>query len=93
LVDDISIADLPFNLTSTWQLVRLGAGTDHVMFRVTMPFTREEAHVTFSAEALGRLKIGLQRAGLDPRFFAWPPDHDPNRRSTNPRSPRHQATR
>jgi len=79
LVDDLAPADLPVNLTSTWQLVRLSAGRDHVLLRVTMPFTGEEAHVTFSAEALARLKTGLQRAGLDSRFFAWPPDSDPNR--------------
>ena len=79
LVDDLAPADLPVNLTSTWQLVRLGAGRDHVMLRVTMPITGEEAHVTFSAEALARLKTGLQRAGLDSRFFAWPPDSDPDR--------------
>ena len=79
LVDDLVPAELPVNLTSTWQLVRLSAGRDHVMLRVTMPFTGEEAHVTFSAEALTRLKTGLQRAGLDSRFFAWPPESDPNR--------------
>ena len=79
LVEDIPVADLPVNLTSTWQLVRLCSGTDHVMLRVAMPFTGKEAHVTFSAEALGRLKTGLQRAGLDSRFFAWPPESDPNR--------------
>ena len=49
------------------------------MLRVLMTFTGEETHVTFSAEALGRLKTGLQRAGLDFRFFAWPPEGDPNR--------------
>jgi hypothetical protein len=64
LVEDIPVADLPVNLTSIWQLVRLCSGTDHVMLRVSMPFTGKEAHVTFSAEALGRLKTGLQRAGL-----------------------------
>jgi formylglycine-generating enzyme required for sulfatase activity len=79
LVEDLPVADLPFNLTSTWQLVRLCSGTDHVMLRVTMPFTGDEAHVTFSAEGLGRLKTGLQRAGLDPRFFDWPPAGDPDR--------------
>jgi formylglycine-generating enzyme required for sulfatase activity len=79
LVEDLPIADLPVYLTSTWQLVRLCAGRDHVMLRVTMPFTGEEAHVSFSSEALARLKTGLQRAGLDPRFFAWPPESDPNR--------------
>ena len=79
LVEDIDVADLPFNLTSTWQLVRLCSGTDHVMFRVSMPVIGSEVHVTFSEEGLGRLKLGLQRAGLDPRFFAWPPASDPNR--------------
>ena len=79
LIEDIPVADLPVNLTSTWQLVRLCSGTDHVMLRVSMPFTGQEAHVTFSAEALGRLKTGLRRAGLDSRFFAWPPEGDPSR--------------
>jgi formylglycine-generating enzyme required for sulfatase activity len=79
VVDDTAVADLPVNLAGTWQVVRLCSGTDHVMFRVTMPFTGEEAHVTFSAEGLGRLKTGLQRAGLDSRYFAWPPPGDPDR--------------
>jgi formylglycine-generating enzyme required for sulfatase activity len=79
LVEDIPVADLPVNLTSTWQLVRLCSGTDHVMLRVAMPFTGKEAHVTFSAEALGRLKTGLQRVGHDSRFFASPPEGDPSR--------------
>jgi len=79
LVEDIPVSELPFNLTSTWQLVRLCGSTDHVMLRVNLPFTGTEAHVTFSVEALGRLKTGLQRAGLDSRFFAWPPEDDPNR--------------
>jgi hypothetical protein len=33
------------------------------MLRVLMPFTGKETHVTFSAEAFGRLKTGLR-----PRF-------------------------
>src|SRR4051794_26349038 len=64
LIDDIPVSELPFNLTGSWQLVRLGGGTDHVMQRVTMPFTGAEAHVTFSAEGLARLRTGLRRAGL-----------------------------
>ena len=36
-------------------------------------------HVTFSKEGLARLRNGLTRAGLDPRFFAWPPADEPNR--------------
>ena len=79
LIEDIAIADLPVNLTGTWQLVRLGAGRDHIMRRATMPVTGTEVHVTFSAEGLVRLRAGLRRAGLDPRFFDWPPEHDPDR--------------
>ena len=26
-----------------------------------------------------RLKHGLEEAGLDPKYFAWPPQNDPNR--------------
>ena len=35
-----AVADLPVYLTSTWQLVRLCSGRDHVMLRVTMPHYR-----------------------------------------------------
>jgi TIR domain len=75
LIEDLAGADLPVYLTSTWQLVRLCSGRDHVMLRVIMPITGDEAHVTFSAEGLARFKFGLQRAGLDTRFFlaAAPP--------------------
>ena len=33
----------------------------------------------FSAEGLQRLKHGLEEAGLDPKYFAWPPQSDPDR--------------
>ncbi len=35
--------------------------------------------ITFSREGLSRLKIGLTQAGLDPRFFVWPPADEPDR--------------
>jgi formylglycine-generating enzyme required for sulfatase activity len=79
LVEEIPVTDLPMSLTGTWQIVRLCSGTDHLKLRVLMPITGKEAYVTFSAEALGRLKAGLQRAGLDSSFFPWPPEGDPNR--------------
>ena len=41
--------------------------------------THEEAHVTFSAEGLQRLKLGLGEAGLHAKSFDWPPPSDPNR--------------
>jgi hypothetical protein len=30
-------------------------------------------------EGLTRLKLGLERAGLDAKFFSWPPGGDPKR--------------
>ena len=42
----------------------LASGQDHSMFRVRLPRTHEEAHVTFSAEGLARLRNGLAKAGL-----------------------------
>ncbi len=44
-----------------------------------MPITHEVGYVTFSREGLERLRRGLTQVGLDPRFFAWPPESDPKR--------------
>ena len=79
IIDATQVDELPVELTGTWQVVDLASGQDHVMFRVVLPRNQEEAHVTFSKEGLTRLRAGLAKAGLDPRFFAWPPAHDPNR--------------
>jgi formylglycine-generating enzyme required for sulfatase activity len=79
LIEDLPVGELPEELTGTWQIVRLAAGRDHIVFRVVLPVTQEEAHVTFSMEGLQRLKHGLEEAGLDARYFAWPPQNDPNR--------------
>ena len=79
LIEDIPVADLPVNLTATWQIVNLATGRDHEMLKATLPFTQEEVHVTFSAEGLKRLRAGLRQAGLDPTAFAWPPASDPDR--------------
>ena len=79
LIEDIPIGDLPATLTGTWQLVPLASGRDHIMMRVVLPGAQQEAHVTFSQEGLTRLRIGLERAGLDARLFAWPPADEPKR--------------
>ena len=44
-----------------------------------LPRTHDEVKIGFSQEGLTRLRAGLVKAGLDPRFFAWPPDTDPDR--------------
>jgi len=79
LIDDLSVPELPVYLRETHQAVALGAGADHRVFRPIMPVTHQEGHVTFSKEGLARLKAGLTKAGLDPRFFAWPPENEPGR--------------
>src|SRR5208283_2005053 len=71
--------DLPKRLKGTWQVVDLRAGAELRTFRVTLPATHEPAEVRFSEEGLARLRGGLTKAGLDPRFFAWPPRDDPDR--------------
>jgi len=78
LIEDVSIGDLPSEVTATWQLVDLASGSDHRMFQAMLP-DGGEAHVTYSKGGLARLKAGLTRAGLDARFFAWPPESDPDR--------------
>jgi hypothetical protein len=78
LIEDLATADLPSELTDTWQLVNLAAGTDGRLFKAALP-NGTQTHVTFSASGLARLKFGLTKAGLDARFFAWPPEAEPNR--------------
>ena len=69
LIEDLPVGELPEDLAGTWQIVRLAAGRDHVMLRAILPVTHEEAHVTFSAEGLQRLKHGLEAAGLESQIF------------------------
>ena len=79
LVEAIPQAELPADLKDTWQLVDLVSGRDHVMLRAQLPHSHDEVHITFSKDGLARLRNGLARAGLDPRYFAWPPRQDPDR--------------
>ena len=79
LIDGLAIADLPPEIARDWQLVDLASGRDHATFRAVTPDGGKEQHVTFSQSGLARLKAGLNRAGLDPKYFAWPPESDPDR--------------
>ena len=79
LIDELAVADLPPEIARDWQLVDLASGRDHVAFRAVTPDGGAERHVTFSQSGLARLKAGLNRAGLDPKYFAWPPESDPDR--------------
>jgi hypothetical protein len=79
LIEPIQVSDLPADLAGVWQVVDLASGQDHIMIHVVVPHTHAESHITFSREGLARLRGGLAQAGLNPRFFAWPPSHDPSR--------------
>lgn len=76
---NLAVAALPQALTGTWQIVDLVGGQKLKLFPTQLPGSHEERHVGFTEDGLLRLKRGLERAGLDPRFFAWPPVSDPDR--------------
>jgi formylglycine-generating enzyme required for sulfatase activity len=79
LIEELSVDEVPEDLSGEWQLVRLASGRDGIELTAVLPVTHEEETVTFSAEGLQRLKHGLESAGLDPKYFAWPPANDPGR--------------
>jgi hypothetical protein len=74
-----SVADLPPELSSIWQIVDLTGGQDLKLFPTALPGSNEEKHIGFSQSGLLRLKRGLEKAGLDAKFFTWPPEHEPDR--------------
>ena len=75
----LTMAELPEALTGVWQVVDLAGGQDLQLFPTALPGSHEEKHVPFSASGLLRLRRGLEKAGLDRRFFAWPPEREPDR--------------
>ncbi len=79
IVEPTPLDDLPTELTAEWQLVDLTAGARDFGVTVTLPPGDKTATVKFSSEGLNRLRIGLMQSGLDPKYFAWPPEHDPER--------------
>jgi hypothetical protein len=78
LIEDIAVKDLPRELTAIRQMIDLAKGADYAVLRATLPDGGEQ-HVTFAKAGLQGLKAGLVSAGLDPRFFVWPPENDPDR--------------
>jgi hypothetical protein len=70
---------LPSEMTAEYQQVDLTTGTRSATFTVTLPPGDKTAMVAFSEEGLRRLKIAIERAGVDATYFDWPPVNDPNR--------------
>ena len=79
LLEDIALDELPAIMTREWQLVSVARAGEKRNFSVTLPHTSQTVEVAFSDEGLRRLRLGLFSAGLDARFFAWPPADDPER--------------
>ena len=75
----IGLDSLPPELAGTWQAIDLTRGDPTHTIRARLPDSAEERHITFGEAALTRLRNGLAKAGLDPKFFAWPPANDPAR--------------
>ena len=76
LIEDLDVATLPKDIIDSWQMVNLASGPEYEQFRAVHPDTGDERHVHFSCNGLTRLRFGLNKAGLFPRFFEWPPESD-----------------
>jgi tetratricopeptide (TPR) repeat protein len=79
LIEKLSISDLPRHLKDGHQTVSLAPGEDNRVFRVVRPGAQTERDAVFSVEGLGQLKAWLSQAGVDPRFFRWPPESESDR--------------
>ena len=79
IIEPTAFVDLPTEMTAEWQLVDLTAGSRNYRASVTPPPGDRIAEVAFASVALARLRVGLLQAGLDPKYFAWPPADDRNR--------------
>lgn len=79
IIQPTSIASLPVEMSAEWQLVDLASGVLDYEATVAVPRRSEPEKVHFASDGLIRLRIGLREAGLDPKYFAWPPEHDSER--------------
>lgn len=79
LIRPTPFSSLPAEMTAEYQIVDLTAGSSWVSAEVTVPTTGVTETVSFTEEGLRRLKVGLERSGIDAGYFEWPPANDPNR--------------
>ena len=78
LVQPTPVGTLRPEMAAELQIGDLVTGDDRVIFEVSHPNV-PPAQVAFSRSGLEGLKQGLQKAGLDPTTFAWPPPDQPRR--------------
>ena len=79
IVEPTPIETLLKELTAEWQLCDLQSGVEQQTFHVFQDQIVPPTEVSLSAAGLAGLKQGLQKVGLDPLVFPWPPAHDPER--------------
>ena len=79
IIETIPLETLPQEMTVEWQLCDLAAGTEKKIYRVQSDPVVPLTEIQLAQQGLDRLKIGLQKSGLDPSTFSWPPPNDPNR--------------
>jgi hypothetical protein len=79
VVEPTPLGDMPVEMTAEWRLVDLTAGNRDYKVTVTPPPGDKTETVGFAEDGLERLRIGLMQAGLDARYFAWPPEDDSER--------------
>lgn len=79
LVASTPFSILPGEMTMEYQCVDLTVGERSVTFNVVLPPENKAVIVSFSAQGLQRLNIAIERAGIDARYFEWPPKNDPAR--------------
>lgn len=78
-IEKLPADDLPFGLKEKAETTSLAPGENNRLFCVSKPGGEEEREIAFSNEGLDRLNALLKQAGLAARFFAWPPENEPNR--------------
>jgi len=79
IVETTSLDSLPREMTTEWQLCDLVTGTEQHSFHVHRDQIVPPTDISLAGAGLASLKQGLQKAGLDPSVFPWPPPNDPER--------------
>ena len=79
VVEPTPLGDMPVEMTAEWWLVDLTAGNRDYKVTVTPPPGDKTETVDFAEDGLEGLRIGLMQAGVDARYFAWPPEDDSER--------------
>lgn len=79
IVEPTSIETLPKEMTAEWQLCDLTSGEEQHRFQVFRDQVVPQTQVSLAGAGLASLKRGLQKAGLDPSVFPWPPPNEPDR--------------